>query len=189
MGKLIRTAIIVISVIVAVVAAVVIYAVLNLNGIIQKQRGLILTKASDAVGRKVDVQDIHASLGWGVIADLRGVTIADDPNFSQTPFVQAADVYARVALMPLLSHRVDVEQVSLKQPVVHIIRNQRGQLNVSSIGKSKPATGESCGSRAGRAAAGDRDAAAQGRAAYPGRRRRDNRRRVRERWAKFRSRA
>jgi uncharacterized protein involved in outer membrane biogenesis len=143
MGKLIRTAIIVFSVIVAVVAAVVIYAVLNLNGIIQKQRGLILTKASDAVGRKVDVQDIHASLGWGVIADLRGVTIADDPGFSQTPFVQAADVYARVALMPLLSHRVEVEQVSLKQPVVHIIRNQRGQLNVSSIGKSKPATGES----------------------------------------------
>ena len=143
MGKLIRTAIIVISVIVAVVAAVVIYAVLNLNGIIQKQRGLILTKASDAVGRKVNVQDIHASLGWGVIADLRGVTIADDPSFSPTPFVQAADVYARVALMPLLSHRVEVEQVSLKQPMVHIIRNQRGQLNVSSIGKSKPATSES----------------------------------------------
>src|SRR5579864_6194340 len=142
MGKLIRTAIIVISVIVAVVAAVVIYAVLNLNGIIQNQRGLILTKASEAVGRKVDVQDIHASLGWGVIADLRGVTIADDPSFSQTPFVQAADVYARVALMPLLSHRVEVEQVSLKQPVVHIIRNQRGQLNVSSIGKNKPSAGE-----------------------------------------------
>src|SRR6266478_1690001 len=135
MRKLIRTAIIVVGVIVAVVAAVVTYAVLNLNGIIQNQRGLILTKASDAAGRKVDVQDIHASLGWGVIADLRGVTIADDPNFSQTPFVQAADVYARVALMPLLSHRVDIEQVSLKQPVVHIIRNQRGQLNVSTIGK------------------------------------------------------
>jgi uncharacterized protein involved in outer membrane biogenesis len=141
MRKLIRTAIIVVGAIVVVVVAVVIYAVLNLNGIIQKQRGLILTKASDAVGRKVDVQDIHASLGWGVIADLRGVTIADDPNFSQTPFVQAADVYARVALMPLLSHRVEIEQVSLKQPVVHIIRNQRGQLNVSSIGK-KPSAGE-----------------------------------------------
>ena len=141
MRKLVRTAIIVVGAIVVVVAAVVIYAVLNLNGIIQKQRGLILTKASDAVGRKVDVQDIHASLGWGVIADLRGVTIADDPNFSQTPFVQAADVYARVALMPLLSHRVDIEQITLKQPVVHIIRNQRGQLNVSSIGK-KPSAGE-----------------------------------------------
>ena len=141
MRKLIRAAIVVVGVIVVVVVAVVIYAVLNLNGIIQKQRGLILSKASDAVGRKVDVQDIHASLGRGVIADLRGVTIADDPRFSQTPFVQAADVYARVALMPLLSHRVEVKQISLKQPVVHIIRNQGGQLNVSSIGK-KPSTGE-----------------------------------------------
>ena len=141
MGKLIRIAIIVVAAIVVVVGGVVIYAVLNLNGIIQSQRGLILTKASEAVGRKVDVQDIHASLGWGVIADLRGVTIADDPNFSRTPFVQAADVYARVALMPLLSHRVDIKQISLKQPVLHIIRNQRGQLNVSSIGK-KPIAGE-----------------------------------------------
>ena len=54
MRKLIRTVIIVVGVIVVVVIAVGIYAVLNLNGIIQKQRGLILSKASDAVGRKVD---------------------------------------------------------------------------------------------------------------------------------------
>ena len=139
MRKLIRAILIVVGVIVVVVIAVGTYAVLNLNGIIQKQRGLILTKASDAVGRKVDIQDIHASLGWGVVADLRGVTIADDPSFSQTPFVQAADVYARVALMPLLSHRIEIKQVSLKQPVVHIIRNQHGELNVSSIGKKRSA--------------------------------------------------
>lgn len=141
MHKIIRTVVIVLGVIVVLVVAVGIYAVLNLNGIIQKQRGLILSKASDALGRKVDVQDIHASLGWGVVADLRGVMIADDPQFSQTPFVQVADVYARVALMPLLNRRIEVEQVSLKQPVVHIIRNQRGELNVGSIGK-KPSIGE-----------------------------------------------
>ena len=141
MRKLIRIVIIVLGVIVVLVAGVGFYAVLNLNGIIQKQRGLILSKASDAVGRKVDVQDIHASLGWGVIADLRGVTIADDPAFSKDPFVQAADIYARVALLPLLSHRIDVDQVSLKDPQVHIIRNQRGELNVSTIGK-KPSGGE-----------------------------------------------
>lgn len=147
MRKLIRVAIVVAAIIVLAVVAVGVYAVLNLNGIIQGQRGLILTKASDAVGRKVGVQDIHASLGWGVIADLRGVTIADDPSFSQTPFVQAADVYARVALLPLLSHRVEIDQVSLKQPVVRIIRNQRGELNVSSIGK-KPSSGQSTGQAA-----------------------------------------
>ena len=40
--------------------------------------------------------------------------------------------------MPLLSHRVEIDQITLKQPVVHIIRNQRGKLNVSSIGKGPP---------------------------------------------------
>jgi uncharacterized protein involved in outer membrane biogenesis len=139
MSKAIRIIVLVLGVVVVLVVAVGFYAVLNLNGIIQKQRGLILSKASDALGRKVDVKDIHASLGWGVVADLRGVTIADDARFSQTPFVQAADVYARVALMPLLGRRIEVEQVSLKQPVVRIIRNQRGELNVSSIGKKPPA--------------------------------------------------
>lgn len=141
MRKLIRTVIIVLGVIVVLVVAVGFYAVLNLNGIIQKQRGLILSKASAAVGRKVEVQDIHASLGWGVIADLRGVTVADDPAFSQHPFVQAADVYVRIALLPLLSRRVEIKQISLKQPVVHIIKNKRGELNLSSIGRN-PAAGE-----------------------------------------------
>jgi len=141
MRKFIRAVLIIVSILIAIVAVVGTYAVLNLNSTIQSQRGAILTKASDALGRKVDVQDIHASLGWGVIADLRGVTIADDPNFSQTPFVQASDVYARVALLPLLGHRIYVDQISLKQPVVHVIRNKRGELNLGTIGKKPSASG------------------------------------------------
>ena len=50
MRKLIRAIIIVVGIVVLIVVAVGTYAVLNLNGIIQKQRGLILAKASDAVG-------------------------------------------------------------------------------------------------------------------------------------------
>ena len=163
MRKLIRTVIIVLGVIVVLVVAVGFYAVLNLNGIIQKQRGLILSKASAAVGRKVEVQDIHASLGWGVIADLRGVTVADDPAFSQHPFVQAADVYVRIALLPLLSRRVEIKQISLKQPVVHIIKNKRGELNLSSIGRN-PAAGEAATPTPAAAAHGR--TAAQRRASY-----------------------
>src|ERR1700726_2813985 len=50
--------------------------------------------------------------------------------------------------MPLLSHRVVFEQVSLKQPVVHIIRHQRGQSNGSTIGKSSTAQAASRGQTA-----------------------------------------
>lgn len=141
MRKAILGVVIAVGVIILIVVVAGIYAVLNLNGLIQKNRALILSKASDAIGRKVDVQSIHASLGWGVVADLQGVTIADDPKFSDKPFVQAADIYARVALIPLLSHQVDVEQLSLKEPVVRIIRDRAGALNVSTIAR-KPATGQ-----------------------------------------------
>jgi uncharacterized protein involved in outer membrane biogenesis len=135
MGKLFRVVLAIVGVVVLAVAGVVIYAIVNLNSIVQSRRDLILARASDALGRKVDVQNIHASLGWGVVADLQGLTVADDPDFSQAPFVQASDVYARVALLPLLSRRLEVHRISLKQPVVHLIRNQRGELNVSTIGK------------------------------------------------------
>ena len=114
MGKLFRVVLAIVGVVVLAVAGVVIYAIVNLNSIVQSRRDLILARASDALGRKVDVQNIHASLGWGVVADLQGLTVADDPDFSQAPFVQASDVYARVALLPLLSRRLEVHRISLK---------------------------------------------------------------------------
>jgi uncharacterized protein involved in outer membrane biogenesis len=148
MRKPIVAALIVVGVLVVVVIGVFVYAVLNLNGLIQQNRDLILAKASDSLGRKVDVRDIHASLGWGVKADLSGVTISDDPHFSQAPFVEAADIYAKVALLPLLRREIEVDEISLKQPVVRIIRDQSGALNVSSIGKKPQMTAPSPGAGA-----------------------------------------
>jgi uncharacterized protein involved in outer membrane biogenesis len=141
MRKPILTAVVIVGLIVVVVVGVMIYAVVNLNSIVAANRERILSKASDSLGRKVDVQNISASLGWGVSVDLSGVTIADDPAFSDKPFVTASDVYAKVAVLPLLHRQVEVERLSLKQPVVRIIRNQSGEMNVSTIGH-KHAAGE-----------------------------------------------
>jgi uncharacterized protein involved in outer membrane biogenesis len=138
MRKVILTAAIVVGLVIIVVIGVMLYAALNLNGIIASNRARILAKASDSLDRKVDVRDIKASLGWGVSVDLSGVTVADDPRFSDKPFVTASDIYAKVALLPLLHHQVKVEQLSLRQPVVRIIRDQSGRLNVSTI-RHKPA--------------------------------------------------
>ncbi len=134
MRKAILTAVIVVGVIILVVIGVMVYAAFNLNSIIASNRARILTKASDSLGRKVDVHNISASLGWGVSVDLSGVSVADDPRFSDKPFVTASDIYAKVAVLPLLHRQVEVERLSLKQPVVRIIRNQSGEMNVSTIG-------------------------------------------------------
>jgi AsmA family/AsmA-like C-terminal region len=138
----------IIGVVILVVAGLMIYAATNLNSIIAENRTLLLDRASTALGRKVEVTGIHASIGWGVMADLTGVTIADDPAFSQRPFVQAGDVYAKVEFLPLLARRIRVTRIALEKPEIRLIRAQDGKLNVSTIGakheekpREKPAPG------------------------------------------------
>src|SRR5215469_17014814 len=115
--------------------AVFIYAAANLNSIIAENRGFLLQRVSTALGRKVEVAQIKAQLGWGVRADLTGVTIADDPDFSTQPFLSASDVSAKLELIPLLARQLRVSKVVLNEPQIRIIRNANAQLNVSTIGK------------------------------------------------------
>ncbi len=137
----------VLGAIVIVVIALGVYAVMNLGAIVQANRGLILTRASDALGRKFDVAQISASLGWGAMVDLRSVTIADDPSFSKEPFLTASDIYVRVAFIPLLFKQVEITKLSVSQPDLQIIRNREGVLNVSSLGKKTGAAPAPAGSQ------------------------------------------
>ncbi len=111
------------------------YAATNLNSIIAQNRDYLLGKVSDSLGRKVEVATIKVKLGWGVAADLKDVTIADDPAISTQPFVKARDVYADVEFLPLLSKALHISKVVLAQPQVRIIRTASGELNISTIGK------------------------------------------------------
>jgi len=119
--------------------AIFIYAAANLNSIIAENRGFLLQRVSAALGRKIEVAQIKAQLGWGVSADLTGVTVADDPDFSARPFVSASSVSAKLELIPLLARQLRVSKVVLEEPEIRIVRNRLGQLNVSTIGKQSAA--------------------------------------------------
>jgi len=125
----------VIGVIIAIVAALVFYAALNLDSIIAANRDRILKIASDSVGRPVEAQQIKAHVGWGVMMDVSGVKIGDDPAFSQLPFLQADDVYLQVEFVPLLARSVKVTSLILDSPQVRLIRDRAGVLNASTIAK------------------------------------------------------
>jgi len=118
-----------------VIAGLFVYAAANLNSLIAQNRERILDRVSASLGRKVEVGEIKAHLGWGVSADLSGLRIADDSRFSNQPFVSASDVYARVELLPLLGRQVRISRIVLSHPEIRIIRNADGTLNLSSIGK------------------------------------------------------
>lgn len=125
----------IVGALILVLIAIFIYAAANLNSIIAENRGFLLQRVSAALGRKVEVAQISAQLGWGVSADLTGVTIADDPAFSARPFVSTSDVLAKLELIPLLARQLRVSRVVLKEPEIRIVRNAQGQLNVSTIGR------------------------------------------------------
>ncbi len=94
----------VVAVLGIVIAAVLVYAARNLNSIIAERQPFILQKVSDSLGRNVEVGSIKASLGWGLVAQVTGLKIQDDPALSDRPFVEASDAYARGG-SPAVAHR------------------------------------------------------------------------------------
>ena len=137
MRKILAISAAIVGVLILVVVGLAVYAALNLNSIIKTNRAYLLAKVSDSLGRRVDAQAIDVSLGWGIGLGIKSVQIADDPRFSQTPFVQANEVSGEVAFLPLLRREVEVTRLVFKQPTVRVLRNAAGELNLSTMGKKE----------------------------------------------------
>ncbi len=89
----------------------------------------------DALNRKVQLQDIRLTIWPRIGARVAGFAVLDDPSFGTGPFASLASLDVGVKLMPLLSGKVEVEEIALRQPVITVIKNQKGVLNVSTIGR------------------------------------------------------
>ncbi|MBH0195809.1 MAG: AsmA family protein [Nitrospira sp.] len=68
-------------------------------------------------------------------ARVAGFAVLDDPAFGSGPFASLASLDVGVKLMPLLSSKVEVEEITLRDPVVTVIKNKAGVLNLSTIGR------------------------------------------------------
>ena len=88
----------------------------------------------EALNRKVQLQDIRLTIWPRLGARIGGVTILDDPAFSAGPFASLTSLDVGVKLLPLLSKQLEVEEISLRNPVVTVITNKDGVMNVSTIG-------------------------------------------------------
>src|SRR5579862_3304838 len=142
MRRVIVVAAAIVGAVVIFAGAILFYAATNLNSIIAERRQSILDKVSTALGRQVHADDIKVSLGWGILADVTGVQVADDPDISTKPFIEASNVYARLQLLPLLARRSEVTEVVLDKPVIRIIQTRDGTFNVSTLGRKKVHTEE-----------------------------------------------
>jgi AsmA protein len=100
-----------------------------------------------ALGREVKVGNLKlALLSGGVTAD--DLSIADDPAFSGTPFVQATSFHVGVDLAALIfSRKLAVTSLAIDQPRIALLQSPAGEWNFSSLG-TKPG-GEPAATEAG----------------------------------------
>jgi AsmA protein len=89
----------------------------------------------EALNRKVQLQDIRLTVWPRIGARVSGFAVLDDPAFSSGPFASLSSLDVGVKLMPLLSGKVEVEEITLHSPVVTVIKNKNGVLNASTIGR------------------------------------------------------
>jgi AsmA protein len=90
-------------------------------------------RASQALGRKVQVGNLAFSLFSGSLrAD--NLSIADDPRFSQSPFLVASSLKVGVEMWPLIfSRQLNITDITIDKPVVHLIANSANQWNYSTL--------------------------------------------------------
>ena len=102
------------------------------------------SELTEVLGRQVKVGNLSLSLLSGSVgAD--DISIADDPAFSKSPFVQAKSLKVGVELIPLIfSKTLNVTNLTLNQPEIGLVKaDNSDKWNFSSLGgnnKSKPAT-------------------------------------------------
>jgi len=102
-------------------------------------RPVLESKLSAALGRKVQVADLHFSLFSGGVA-AEGLSISDDPTFGPAPFIQAKAVKVSVSLLPLIfSHKLDVQGITIEDPQIVLIQLPAGRWNYSSLGSQSAA--------------------------------------------------
>ena len=93
------------------------------------------SELTGALGRKVTLGNLSLSLWSGSVA-ADNIAIADDPHFSNSPFVQAKALKVGVEMVPLIfSKTVNVTHLTLDHPQISLVKSPNGEKwNFSSLG-------------------------------------------------------
>ncbi len=96
-------------------------------------------QASHALGRPVKFGGLSIAALPLPRVRLRQLQVAEDPAFGPGPFVTVNEGRMRIRLRPLLQGRVELADLRLDEPRIHVIEDATGRLNVATLGPSGPA--------------------------------------------------
>src|SRR3954466_12331346 len=127
-----KKVLIIVGVIFAVFILVALLLPLFVN--VDKLRPEVQTQASAALGRDVTIGKLELSVFSGGVT-AQDITIADDPGYSNQPFVKAKSLDVGVDLWPLIfSKALHVNTLTLQDPEIHLVKGAGGKWNYSSVG-------------------------------------------------------
>ena len=110
--------------------------VLNINSLIARNKDYLIGQAEQALGRKIKVGDVEATLLSGIGVRLTDFAMSEDPAYAPEDFVRARDLQVNLRFWPLLRKEVEVKRLILHDPVIRVIRNKAGDFNFSTIGNA-----------------------------------------------------
>jgi len=92
-------------------------------------KGLIIEKAEQTIGRKVDMGGLHASFFPWVGVRLDNVRVANRKGFPNKDFLQVKSLDVRLALLPLLHKHIEIKRFVLDSPKLLLERDASGAGN------------------------------------------------------------
>jgi AsmA protein len=102
-------------------------------------RPMLESRLTQALGRDVKLGDLKLSILSGSVT-ANDLSIADDPAYSRTPFVQAKSLAIGVELWPLIaSRKLHVTGLTIDGPAIALIQAPNGDWNFSKIGGDRAA--------------------------------------------------
>src|ERR1700691_6304420 len=123
-------------IVVLIVAAVLVVAVLALPFLIDANRfrPAIETEPTKSLGREVKIGDLKLNILSGTVT-ASDLSVADDPAFSRTAFLQTKALSLSIDLWRLLfSRRLNVDGITIDTPETILIQVPSGVWNFSSLG-------------------------------------------------------
>jgi AsmA protein len=119
---------------IVVVVFIVILVIIPFLVPVDKFRPTIEEKASQALGRQVQLGGLSLSLFSGSLS-AENLSIGDDPKFGPSPFLTAKSLKVGVEILPLIfSKTLNVTGITIQNPEVNLLHNPAGQWNYSTLG-------------------------------------------------------
>jgi AsmA protein len=112
--------------------------------------------ATHTLGRRVTFASLTIMPFPLPTVKLGGLEVADDPAFGTGPFLTMREGRIGIRLKPLLSGRIELADLTLEEPTIRLVADERGRWNWASLGAPAPGAGgaPTSGSRVGGATAG-----------------------------------